>query len=98
MEQDRAPNVLLHQHELERGAAGKLRDGSEHDQRHENKEGVTGEGGSRPGTIRDRGQDQRLTDERTEPPAASPKPGVELLHSSPKRSIKTFLIVNVNLR
>src|SRR6516164_11326704 len=82
VEQDRAPDVLVYQYELERRIPGKLRDGGEPDQRHHHATRATREGSVRQTLVRDWGQDQRRADERPEYPTPRPKPKVELFDLS----------------
>src|SRR5439155_12891875 len=82
VEQDRAPDVLVYQYELERRTLGQLRDGGEPDQRHHHATRATREGSVRQTPVRNRGQNQRRADERPEYPTPQPKPRVELFDLS----------------
>ena len=85
VEQDRAPDVLVYQHELERRTSGKLRDGGEPNQRHHHATRATGEGGAETNAGTKQGQNQRRADERLEYSTPQPKPRVELFDLSPRQ-------------
>jgi hypothetical protein len=58
MEQDRAPDVLLHQHELERRTAGQFPDRGQYDLRHQDEARTAHPGAAGPQCLRDWSEDQ----------------------------------------
>src|SRR6266700_2981549 len=80
VEQDRAPDVLVHQPELARPAAGQLRNGGQPHQRHADPSGASGQSHPRSPPLRSRNQDLRRGDGRASSRTSRALSRLELHH------------------